>query len=193
MIDCRRGIAAAAAAWVVALAGLAAVLTACGGSGSTGLILPEGIVLEQVRSSDQCVEMQGTSFCPTGSPDGILPQGGYADVTDPLPSPGCDPSTCGATEIATFVVGGFDPGAACAIAAQRARDGRWVTGSLVAVAFEPMQLVLPLPIEAEDASDVVLLCYETAPTTFPAELAMLVDAHADIVFVPGAPGASEAP
>jgi hypothetical protein len=178
MIDCRRLIAA------VLAGALAALAVACGGSGSTGLILPEAILLEQVRRQGTCIESQGTAFCATGSGGAVAPGGQRADTVGLLPSPGCAPDACGGAGTATFVVSGFAPGAACAVAARRVADGRWVTGDLVPVGGEPMQLALPLPIDPQDASDAVLLCYERAPSAFPPELASLVDAHPDLVFVP---------
>jgi hypothetical protein len=59
---------------------LAAVVAACGGSGSTGLIAPENALLAEVRRDGTCVSAEDSvTYCATDSPDAIGPGGASAD------------------------------------------------------------------------------------------------------------------
>ena len=59
---------------------LGALLAACGGSGSTGLVSPEGALLREVRRDGTCVTSdQMVTYCATGSPDAVSPGGATAD------------------------------------------------------------------------------------------------------------------
>lgn len=61
-------------AWVAAV--LFALLAACGGSGSTGLVSPEGALLREVRRDGTCVTSEEmVIYCATGSPDAVSPDG----------------------------------------------------------------------------------------------------------------------
>ena len=68
---------------------LAALLAACGGSGSTGLISPENAVLGEVRRDGTCVTSGAmVTYCATGSPDAVSPAGASASGPAPVvPAP----------------------------------------------------------------------------------------------------------
>jgi hypothetical protein len=173
-----------------AFAAASALALACGGSGSTGLILPEGLAIEEARRTGGCVEASGTIYCATGSPDAIAPGGQRADAPGLLPNPACgaEPRDCGIAPLATFLVSGFEAGAACTAAARMpGSDGAWATGPLVAVGGAPAQVAFPLPGGADEGSEIALLCFETTPAALAPELARLADAGPDVVFVPATP------
>jgi hypothetical protein len=63
--------------WVAAV--LVALLAACGGSGSTGLVSPEGALLREVRRDGTCVTAEEmVTYCATDSPDAVSPDGASA-------------------------------------------------------------------------------------------------------------------
>ncbi len=67
---------------------LAGLLAACGGgSGSTGLITPEQALIDDVRQTGTCGELDGTPYCATDSPNAGAPGGQRASVLTPVPSP----------------------------------------------------------------------------------------------------------
>jgi hypothetical protein len=178
---------------VTTIAAAAIVFAACGGSGSTGLILPESALLDEVRRDGVCIASGPTSFCATGSPDAVAPGGARAVGGDlfgdgpGLPCPSEPELPCPGLASAGFEVRGLPEGAACAAAARPAGQDRapWRTGALVAVDDTPERISFPLPEDlADGAVEVVLLCFEIPPRELSPDLDALVDAGADIVFVP---------
>src|SRR5262245_35749012 len=65
---------------------LVAALTGCGGSGSTGLISPEGALLQTAREEGTCVSSaEMVTYCATNAPSAVSPDGAHA--SGPFPSP----------------------------------------------------------------------------------------------------------
>ncbi|HZR84167.1 MAG TPA: hypothetical protein VFD92_23925 [Candidatus Binatia bacterium] len=171
----------------LALASLGAA--ACGGSGSTGLISPEGAVLEEVRRDGTCVRSGATLYCATDSGNATTPGGMHADVGDVAPAPGCpEPGdgSCGLGGTVTFAVSGFGEGAACASAARPAGEGgAWQVGAPVDVGGVASPLAFPLADAlAPGELEIALLCFAAPPDELPTELRLLADAAPDVVFVP---------
>ena len=172
----------------VALASLVAV--ACGGSGSTGLILPEAGILDEVRRDGTCITSGTTTFCATNSPEATTPTGARAvggELFDGLPGPcpvgGVD--ACGNQPAAFFDVRGFAPGAACGVAARPAgSESAWSTGQLIGVGETSGRVAFPLPPGLATDLEVVLLCFESPPPALRVNLDLLVDSGADVIFVP---------
>jgi hypothetical protein len=186
---------------------LAALLAACGGSGSTGLIQPESGVLAEVRRNGTCVEAGSTLFCATDSTRADAPGNRQVETSGtvgvgpmPCPSPTEIPCEGPITPGGFFLVDGFGPGAACASASRSiGSTNGWVTGNLMPVGSDQTTILSPEPgPTSADALEVVLLCFDAAPPSLAPELAMLGDAGADVIFVPplpaivdgGNPGAS---
>ena len=172
---------------------VAAILAAAcaGGSGSTGLIVPEGALLDRVRREGTCISSGATEFCATGSSEATTPSGARADggellASQPGPCPIDVQGDCAGAPVAIFDVRGFAAGAACATAARPAgSDGTWSTGELVTLAESPGRTAFPLPAALGDGEvEVVLLCFGSPPAALAATLGALVDAGADVAFVP---------
>jgi len=165
-----------------------------GGSGSTGLILPESAVLDEVRRDGVCIASGSTTFCATGSPDAVAPGGATADGGDVFggqtgrPCPVNVDGMCGDSRSGVFAVSGLPEGAACAIAARPAGDdGPWSTGALVVLGATSTSTAFPLPSDLGNGEvEIVLLCFESPPAALPATLESLLDAGADVAFVPDA-------
>jgi hypothetical protein len=178
-------------------AGLISLILACGGSGSTGLILPEGIALDTVRQGRTCVESGGTLYCATNSVDtgahgGLMADRPAIPVPSPTPSPHDSgvptPSPSGTPnrDGLVLIVSGAAPGTACATAARLERGmGDWSLGVLVAVPLPAAPVAYPLPAGLTLASaEVVLLCFRESPASTPFSIENLSDALPDVVFVP---------
>lgn len=101
-----------AARIVAALAPL--LLLACGGSGSTGLIVPEAALMQEVRATRTCAESGGVEYCPA--------QPMMASEIPPIDQ---------APESAsfTFDTADLDPDLPCAVA-ERAGEGVWQFGEV---------------------------------------------------------------
>ena len=167
-------------------------LGACGGgSGSTGLIVPESAVLAEVRREGTCTDSNGVTYCATNSSTAVSPGGQSANAPVdmagvPIPcTPGEVP--CSGDSLG-FVVRGFGEGAACASAVRPSGGGSWSTGPLVPVGEEPTQVEVFYPAEVSPSdAETALLCFESAPTAIPAQVATLAEARPDVVFVAPAP------
>src|SRR5690242_4977734 len=89
---------------------LAAGLAACGGSGSTGLVSPEGALLQQARNEGTCVtSTEMVTYCATDSPQAVSPDG--ASASGPLPRPVATTTAGGPAPTPTFA-GSASPTAA---------------------------------------------------------------------------------
>lgn len=79
---------------VIALVSVLGLAVACGGgSGSTGLIDAEGVLIDHVRQTGTCAESKaGTAFCATNSPNATAPGGQRARVVAGTPSPQATPT-----------------------------------------------------------------------------------------------------
>jgi hypothetical protein len=170
---------------------LAAALCACGGSGSTGLILPESALLAEVRRDGTCIESEGISYCATDSEQAVSPDGQSAlapaemgSGPSPCPTGGDD---CPGRDELGFTVQGFAPGAACATAAQSSEGDAWSIGALVPVGVEATQVPVPASTDSGASSELVLLCFDVAPAELPGSVATLSETNPDVVFVPRTP------
>jgi hypothetical protein len=176
---------------------LVALLAACGGSGSTGLIVPESALLVQVREGGSCVEANGTTYCPT---DATSPDGQQVDSPLPGPAEPCQPSgDCGNAVGFVFRPTGFAAGAACALATRRADASEpWSVSPPVPIDSSSDRLEfradLPEGFAAGDVLEAALLCFDEAPSALLDALASLADAAPDVIFVapllPAAGGAA---
>jgi hypothetical protein len=173
----------------VALAAVAA-LCACGGSGSTGLILPESALLAEVRRDGTCIEADGISYCATDSEQAVSPDGQSALApaetgSGPSPCPTVA-DDCPRDELG-FTVRGFPPGAACATAVRSAEGDAWAIGALVPVGTAPTQVPVAASAGTDASIELVLLCFDVGPAGLPATVATLSETNPDVVFVPRTP------
>ena len=76
--------------WMTGVLGLLLLLSGCaGGSGSSGLIGAEGILVSRVIETQTCEEGAGLTYCPTDVPD-ALPSGEFISTPfDDETSLGC--------------------------------------------------------------------------------------------------------
>lgn len=167
---------------------LACCLAACGGSGSTGLILPESAYLEAVRRDGNCLTVEALTYCATDSADAITRGGQSADgpvEAGAMPCPNGD-ATCPGQDQLGFSVSGFSSGAACAAATRRAGSSDpWTLGPLVPVGVSASVVPLTFPAELSPVdAEAALLCFSVPPAALPAQVAELADGGPDIVFVP---------
>jgi hypothetical protein len=91
---------------------LCVLLASCGGgSGSTGLITSEDAVIDDVRQTGTCEELDGVTYCATDSPDATAPGGqsvsvdsnggnGPTPVRTPTPTPRAADGTASPTPAA---------------------------------------------------------------------------------------------
>lgn len=170
--------------------GTAAALWACGGSGSTGLISPESSLLAEVRTSGTCIESEGISYCATDSARAVSSDGqsafGPADEGVPGPCPAGE-ETCPGMDELGFTVRGFPAGAACATATRADVGAAWALGALVPVGPQTTQVPVEATTDAEAPAELVLLCFDVAPSALPASVTELREASPDVVFVPRSP------
>jgi hypothetical protein len=164
----------------MALAAL--LLAACGGSGSTGLIVPEAGILTDVRTRGVCIDANATTYCPAG--------GAEVNTDAPGLSPSLPCPTGGSCEGGTirfrFDVVDLDPEWTCAVAAREAGLD-WTLGELRSVTSPDAgaAFVVAVPPGFDPATDDVqaaLLCFD-APPTLPPTVATLADTAPTIVFV----------
>ncbi|MCC6847098.1 MAG: hypothetical protein IT294_01255 [Deltaproteobacteria bacterium] len=67
---------------------LTAGVVACGGgSGSTGLVTSESVVVDDVRTNGTCDEFDGVTYCGSDSPAATAPGGERASVVTVAPTP----------------------------------------------------------------------------------------------------------
>ena len=79
---------------------------------------------------------------------------------------------------------GFDAGAACAVAARPdGGSGSWRTGPLAPVDDASDPVTFEVPGDVPQPSELVLLCYATAPASLPAEIDTLGETDPTVVFV----------
>ena len=73
----------------ILLGGLVLGLVGCGGggSGSTGLVTSESVVVDDVRSGGTCDAFDDVTYCGSDSPDAIAPGGQSVSVVTTAPTP----------------------------------------------------------------------------------------------------------
>ncbi|MBM4269812.1 MAG: hypothetical protein FJ144_24960 [Deltaproteobacteria bacterium] len=190
-----------ASTWA-ALATLAFV-AGCGGRGSTGLILPEGALLADVRETRTCVEANGTTYCATDSEG---PRGQHVGAPTPSPAEPCQlvpadgDRDCSGDEVDyMFRPSGFAEGAACALATRmEGGDAEWIvsppvalTGAEAAISFFAD---LPSGFSSDDVIEAALLCFDQPPGELTSPVARLADLGPDVIFVaPLLPASGAAP
>jgi hypothetical protein len=166
---------------------------ACGGSGSTGLIVPESALLDEVRREGTCVAAAEVTYCATDSSEAVSSGGQSARA--PVGDMAGAPTPCGPGEDGCpldpggFLVSGFDEGAGCASAARPAGSTEaWSIGPLVPVGGATTQVPVFYPEGLSPAAaEIALLCFEEAPAALPDRVESLADAAPDVVFVPPEP------
>ena len=100
-------------------------------------------------------------------------------TSTPFPS-----ATPADVQVITAVIDGFEPGAACAVAARpAASEDAWQTGPLVPLGQPGQPVAFPVPTGVPAPRDLVLLCFATPPATLESELTTLSDANPTVVFV----------
>jgi len=166
-----------------------AFLAGCGGSGSTGLILPEGALLADVRASRTCVEANGTTYCAT---DAAGPRGQQVEAPAPSPAEPCQAAPtdgdCSGDEVDyMFRPSGFDAGAACALATRLEGDVAWNVSPPEAIVGDDATLSffadLPAGFNSDDVIEAALLCFDEAPEGLASPVALLADLAPDVIFV----------
>ncbi len=168
--------------WIAAAAAL--LLTACGGSGSTGLISAETALLAEVRESGRCLDANGTTYC-------LATQAESVDVgapTDPPNNPEpCLDAECppAAATPFTFDTADLPVDTTCAVAA-REHGEAWSIGEAAEVGDGSSAFQAPPTFASESgSSEAALLCFDIPPEhgTFPATLEVLADAEPSIILV----------
>lgn len=166
---------------------LALLLLACGGgSGSTGLILPEAALMDEVRETGECREANDTTYC--FSPLDEETDFGAPEPSDPaIPEP-CIGDMCPTLESAIYTFDAMDlaPGSACAVAT-RAGDADWTLGELMLIAPETMTYDVAVSAELADeaaALEIALLCFDAGlEADVPRSVSALADAGPSIIYV----------
>ncbi|MCC6763799.1 MAG: hypothetical protein IT293_03970 [Deltaproteobacteria bacterium] len=92
----------------IVAASLAGVLASCGGgSGSTGLVTSESVVVDDVRANGTCDEFDGVTYCGSDSPNATAPGGESVSVVTDAPTAAPTPTrTATPAATATSVPGG---------------------------------------------------------------------------------------
>lgn len=122
--------------------------------------------------------MRTATVLNTGTPGARTATPAAGATSTPTPQ-----STAGGATVVVAVIDGFDPGAACSVAARPAASGdSWRTGALVALGPPGQPVAFPIP-NVPSPRDLALICFETPPAALPSELGTLSDANPTVVFV----------
>ncbi|MDG2306422.1 MAG: hypothetical protein P8R42_17585 [Candidatus Binatia bacterium] len=160
--------------WIAGVAAL--IFIACGGSGSTGLILPETALFDEVRETGECRDGHGTTYCFA-----------VAAETSGLPDPSapCQGPCLGFDPLYLFGTTGLAPDAVCAVAT-RSDGALWTLEAPAPVGLDESSFAV-FPPEAFDPAEgpleAALLCFDDPPESLPSTAEMLADADPSIVFV----------
>ena len=154
------------------LATLALALSACGGSGSTGLItaedpvLVEDPVLIEVRETGDCRDANGTTYCPAEVPTNVI-------------SPAPTPETNGFVE---FDTSNIDAGTSCA-PATREPNGSWSVSTLQIIDDDNPFILAPTSQLQDGPTEVALLCFDLPPEELPETTETLAELGPTIIYV----------
>lgn len=151
------------------LATLAVFISACGGSGSTGLITAENPLLVEVRETGECRDANGTTYC---SAEVIT----IAETQDP------DVTDLETNRFVEFDTRGIDDGTACAVATRRtSRD--WSLGLLKIVGDDISLGYSPASGIEDDPAETALLCFDAPPDALPETTETLAELEPTIIYV----------
>ncbi len=178
--------------------GLLAWMVGCvggSGTGSSGLIGAEGILVARVIETQTCEEFEGVDYCPADAPD-ALPSGQFISTPfDDDSSVGCfqlEASDAVCVFVFSFEPSGFDQTQGFALAERLVgSDGPWDVFTI----SEPLEegdedfdlitvsIVIPLEDESGGELQLALLAFEEAVPDLPEESRTLAELGAETIFL----------
>ena len=180
---------------LVTLASLAFGCAGGTGTGSSGLISTEGVLVSRVIETGECEKFDGVDYCPADSPD-ALPSGKYISTPfDESSSVGCFKSESGSALcvfVFSFEPQGFDEQEEFVIGVREAgSDDPWELTSLRDPADEELDdvdliisvVVVDLADGAGDELQLAILAFDEPVVGLPAESETLAQLGAEVVFV----------